>query len=73
MNAVNKRKKTNSILIFNFSVFYTKLPHKLVINLNYLIDLCLMERRKNKLRLVVKVLLGKNMISRVIKYALINN
>ena len=73
MNAVNKRKKTNSILIFNFSTFYTKLPHKLVINLNYLIDLCLMERRKNKLRLVVKVLLGKNMISRVIKYALINN
>ena len=73
MNAVNKRKKTNSILIFNSSIFYTKLPHKLVINLNYLIDLCLMERRKNKLRLVVKVLLGKNMISRVIKYALINN
>ena len=59
MITVNKRRKANSILIFNFSTLDTKLPHKLLIEVNYLLYLCLMQKGENQLRLVAMVLLGK--------------
>ena len=41
MNGLNKRRKAASVLTFDFSTLYTKLPHdKLLMLLNSLIDFC---------------------------------
>ena len=41
MNGVNKRRKATSVLTFDFSTLYTKLPHnKLLMVLKSLIDFC---------------------------------
>ena len=41
MNGLNKRRKATSVSTFDFSTFYTKLPHdKLLMVLNSLIDFC---------------------------------
>ena len=41
MNGLNKRRKAASVLTFDFSTLYTKLPHdKLLMVLNSLIDFC---------------------------------
>ena len=41
MNGLNKRRKATSVSTFDFSSFYTKLPHnKLLMVLNSLIDFC---------------------------------
>ena len=41
MNGLNKRSKATSVLTFDFSALYTKLPHnKLLMIVNSLIDFC---------------------------------
>ena len=40
MNGLNKRRKATSVSTFDFSTLYTKLPHKLLMVLNSLIDFC---------------------------------
>ena len=40
MDGVNKRRKATCVSTFNFSILYTKLPHKLLMVLNTLIDFC---------------------------------
>ena len=41
MNGLNKRRKATSVSTFDFSTFFTKLPHnKLLMLLNSLIDFC---------------------------------
>ena len=41
MNGLNKRRKATSVSTFDFSSFYTKLPHnKFLMVLNSLIDFC---------------------------------
>ena len=41
MNGRNKRRKATSVLAFDFSTLYTKLPHnKLLMVFNSLIDFC---------------------------------
>ena len=41
MNGLNKRRKATSVLTFDFSTLYTKLPHnKLLMVLNSFIDFC---------------------------------
>ena len=40
MNGLNKRRKTTSVSTFDFSNLYTKLPHKLLMVVNSLIDFC---------------------------------
>ena len=40
MNALNKRRKATSVSTFDFFTLYTKLPHKLLMALNCLIDFC---------------------------------
>ena len=40
MDGLNKRRKATCVSTFNFSILYTKLPHKLLMVLNTLIDFC---------------------------------
>ena len=59
VNGLNKRRKATSVLIFDFSTLYTKLPHKkLLMVLNSLTDFCLMEENVNILQLIIMELAG---------------
>ena len=60
MNRLKKRKKATSVLSFDFSTLYTKLPHnKRLVVLNSLIDFCFDGVQSKYITLIIMGLVGK--------------